>query len=109
MTNINVDKSHREAPDYDFEFPRALWSEVLPGLWQGGTDDDDLVHYAARRRGVALEDFEFVATLFGDANPVGWFVKEMRFGIHDSNMEDFDIADLHDIVEITHRQWKAGT
>ena len=32
-----------EAPDYDDIRPRELWSEILPGLWQGGTDDDDII------------------------------------------------------------------
>ena len=105
---VSAETKHKQAPVYDFGMPRALWSEVLPGLWQGGTDDDDVVNRSARRPGVTLSDFGFVATLYASANPVDWFVIEMRFGIYDSDMADFDAADLLDIVAVTHRQWKAG-
>ena len=104
----SAETKRKEAPVYDFGMPRALWSEVLPGLWQGGTDDADVVDRSRRFPGIALSEFGFVATMYASANPVDWFVKEMRFGFWDSNMADFDPADLLDIVSVTHRQWKAG-
>jgi hypothetical protein len=107
--STSAETKHKEAPVYDFGMPMALWSEGLPGLWQGGTDDADVVDRSSRHPGVGLRDFEFVATMYASANPVDWFVKEMRFGFWDSNMADFDPADLLDIVTVTHRQWKAGT
>ena len=108
-TSTSAETKRKEAPVYDdFGWPATLWSEVLPGLWQGGTDDADVLDNSVRFPGIALSDFGFVATMYATANPVDWFVKEMRFGIWDSNMEDFDTADLLDIVTITHRQWKAG-
>lgn len=85
-----------------------LWSEIVPGLWQGGTDDDDVVHNRHRQVGVTLDDFEFVTTLYAAANPVDWFVQEIRYGIYDSSMEDFDVAELLGVVAMTHAAWKRG-
>lgn len=85
-----------------------LWSEVLPGLFQGGTHDDDVVWNGERMRGITIEDFDFVTTLYADANPVGWFVQEIRYGIYDSNMNDFDMEELLGVVHMTHRAWKNG-
>lgn len=103
-----ADRAAKEAPVHVAVWPLALWSEVLPGLWQGGTDDADVVKLGRRQTGISVDDFDFVATLYASANPVDWFVREMRFGFYDSDMSDFDTADLLDIVRVTHRQWKAG-
>lgn len=97
-----------EAPRYEVNYPNQLWSEILPGLWQGGTDDYDVIHFGAGKLGVGREDFDFVATMYASANPVDWFVREMRFGFYDHDMSDFNTEDLYDIVAISHRQWKAG-
>lgn len=85
-----------------------LWSEILPGLWQGGTDDDDVVHSRHRTVGVTLSDFDFVTTLYASANPVDWFVQEIRYGIYDSEMQDFDLDELIGVVNMTHAAWKRG-
>ena len=90
-------------------FPQALWSEILPGLWQGGTADDDTHHgrrYAAPA--VTKDDFDLVVTLYADANPVDWFVREIRFGFYDHDMSDFDVDDLIRIAKQTHRAWRNG-
>lgn len=85
-----------------------LWSEILPNLWQGGTDDDDVVHARHRVVGVTLTDFDFVTTLYASANPVDWFVQEIRYGIYDSEMNDFDVDELIGVVNMTHSAWKRG-
>lgn len=41
-----------QAPTYNVYYPEELWSEILPGLWQGGTDDADVVN--AANRGVEI-------------------------------------------------------
>jgi hypothetical protein len=96
-----------EASRYESE---PLWSEVLPGLWQGGTHDNDVVWYGGKgtKVGVTRADFEFVTTLYADANPVDWFVEEVRFGIYDSDVEHIDKARLFRIVKQTHDAWKNG-
>ena len=87
-----------------------LWSEVVPGLWQGGTHDDDVVWMGERqtKHAITVKDFDFVTTLYADANPVNWFVQEIRYGIYDSNMKDFDMEELIGVVNMTHRAWKKG-
>lgn len=97
-----------QSPTYDVYYPEELWSEILPGLWQGGTDDADLVNTGHHGVGISGKDFDFVATMYASANPVDWFVHEMRFGFYDHDMSDFDAEDLKDIVRIAHRQWKNG-
>jgi hypothetical protein len=103
-----MNNTELEAPVYEVYYPTALWSEILPGLWQGGTDDSDVVRYGNGKTGVTAKDFDFVATLYASANPVDWFVHEMRFGFYDHDMNDFQVEALYDIVRITHRQWKSG-
>ncbi|MDH6410403.1 hypothetical protein M2113_001389 [Aurantimicrobium minutum] len=97
-----------QAPTYNVYYPEELWSEILPGLWQGGTDDADVVNAANRGVEISGKDFDFVATMYASANPVDWFVQEMRFGFYDHDMSDFDTEDLKDIVRIAHRKWKSG-
>ena len=64
---------------YTIDYPKSLWSEVLPNLWQGGTDDDD-IHDQLATPMITKKDFDFVITAYAWANPVDWFVKELRFG-----------------------------
>lgn len=96
-----------EASRYEDE---PLWSEVLPGLWQGGTHDYDVTLYGGGRskHGITENDFDFVTTLYASAKPVDWFVQEIRYGIYDSNMKDFDLDELLGVVSMTHAAWKRG-
>lgn len=89
-----------------------LWSEVLPGLWQGGTDDWDVVDakifgkkYIPR---ITKRDFDTVITLYAAAKPVDWHVRELRFGMWDSNMEDIELEELFDLVQLAHSDWLRG-
>ena len=105
------DRLNRERPVYDWATPQDLWSEILPGLWQGGTHDADTVHDGRSERtraAVTVQDFQFVTTLYSYALPVDWFVKEIRFGVYDSDMRDFDAEELFEIVRMTHRAWEKG-
>jgi hypothetical protein len=94
--------------------PKQLWTETLPNLWQGGTLDhwaSDEWHSSAAKnsRQINKEVFDSVYTFYADAEPVQWFVKELRFGFYDGQMDDFDPqADLLDIVKMAHKDWKSG-
>jgi hypothetical protein len=102
------------APRYAVEYPEELWSEILPGLTLGGTDDKDVIFEGIQGWGqdhtpsITLENFDTVITMYAFARPVDWFVKEFRFGIYDHDMQDFDTAELHDLVVAAHRDWKKG-
>jgi protein-tyrosine phosphatase len=89
----------------------ALWSEILPFLWQGGTQGRDTISNPATYNspvGITEKDFDFVVTMYADARPVDWFVQEMRFGIWDSEMKNFDESELFDIAKLAHKSWTKG-
>jgi hypothetical protein len=90
-------------------YPRhtPVWSEILPGLWQGGTlDADKHQQYAVPL--ISKREFDSVFTLYAHANPVDWFVKEFRFGFMDSDDTEFDTALLKRVVALAHGDWKRG-
>ena len=101
-----------ERPDYGFGVADYNWDEILPGLWQGGThDEDDIRSYLYKQDDarVTLDNFDFVATLYSWAKPADWFVREYRYGIYDSTIEQIDLDKLWDLVDLTHKEWKAGS
>lgn len=86
-----------------------LMTQILPGLWQGGTADDDWLDNAVPLR--TLDDdrpFDAVLTLFAWARPCGWNVAELRYGFADAGLETGDVADLVDAASWAHRRWSAG-
>lgn len=105
-------QNNLERPDYGFGETDSVWNEILPGLWQGGTHEvDDLRHPKYQPMStprVTSVDFDFVATLYAWAKPVDWFVREYRYGVYDSKVEDLDLDQLLDLVDLIHKEWKAG-
>lgn len=108
MTDTDSALRFKERPDHGYGHNAELWSEILPGLWQGGTADDDVTGEIRERPAIDADDFQFVTTLYAYALPVDWFVKEIRYGVYDSDMKDFDPEDMYEIVRMTHRAWKRG-
>jgi hypothetical protein len=99
-----------ERPDYGQGGRRyfdPLWSEVVEGLWQGGTDDMD-THVMMQKPMITTKEFDTVITMYADANPVDWFVKEFRYGVWDSDINKMDTTELFDIVRLAHAEWKRG-
>lgn len=108
IENLTVVNDSLTAPRYAIEYPTELWSEILPGLWQGGTDDED-IHNQFEKPMITKKDFDTVVTAYAWANPVDWFVKEIRFCFYDSTVEgNFDPKELMPIVESAHYDWKNG-
>lgn len=108
MNEEDEDLSIYERPDYGQSLLREpLWSEVVEGLWQGGTADHD-IDAQLRKPMITKKDFDTVITMYAFANPVDWFVKEMRYGVWDSNMKDFNVKELFEIVRFAHTEWKQG-
>lgn len=89
-------------------FPEQdLYSEILPGLWQGGTHDFDTLEFPKRYKFSDSEQpFDSVATLYAVAHPVGWGVKEMRFGFPDGALDEESIPHVIDIADWVFREWK---
>lgn len=108
LSKIDIDRAR---PDQTPYLPAELWSEIKPGLWVGGTGASDEIF---SRRPIDAEPeitkshFDTVVTMYAWARPVDWFVKEIRFGIYDHDMSDFEVRALHDLVRIAHSDWRAG-
>lgn len=83
-------KTTFDDPSYDDFLPKDIWTEVAPNLWQGGTDDNDIIgmkvldaEYEPR---ITIEDFDTVITLHAWSNPADWGVKELRYPFHDGEV-----------------------
>jgi len=86
-----------------------LYSEILPGLFMGGTADDDIICYPKSVGLIgAISEFDSVATLYASAHPVSWGVSERRFGFPDSALDDKNLPEIHAIAEWLHSEWKQG-
>jgi hypothetical protein len=113
MTKLTKTANAYEDPNYDDFLPADIWTEVAPNLWQGGTDDDDIigirvleVDYEPR---ITLEDFDTVVTLHAWSNPADWGVKEIRFGFDDGEVgKDVFPKDLFFLAKYVDDELKAG-
>jgi len=91
LSNLNQPIDH----NYEDFLPLNLWDNVTKNLWQGGTDDNDIIgmkvldaDYEPR---ITTKDFDTVITLHAWSNPADWGVKELRYPFHDGEVEK-DIA-----------------
>lgn len=99
------------APKYyeQDDLPSSLYSEIVPGLWMGGTDDDDWIEV-----GKELTDFDHnvdfaaVVTLFSWAHPMPWGVEELRWGFADGHIDLVDKLKLFRVVDWAYERWQAG-
>ena len=92
-----------------WDFP--LWSEILPGLWLGGTDDDDTIETGVntyKPRMITKDDFDTVVTLYSWAQPVDWLVEEVRYGFYDSEISHIDFAAVERAADFAYQAWKSG-
>jgi hypothetical protein len=85
-----------------------LWSEILPGLWMGGTADKDELAASYPKVHINPQHFDTVVTLYGYAKPVDWYVKELRLAFYDHHEVDLDHHDLRQVVASAHRDWQQG-
>ena len=115
--NDNSASETENVPVDPFTAPRnelrdGLYSEILPGLWQGGTHDDDgrVLHRQAHRnsRPITPDEFDIVATFYQDSNAVDWHVLEMRYPFWDGNLADANFEYLIGIARFAHSEWKRG-
>lgn len=86
-----------------------LYSEILPNLWQGGTEDFDTISFP---KGAGFdhnfERWQSVATLYAVAQPMGWGVREQRYGFPDDVLQDSNLGHIHEIADWLHKEWKCG-
>ena len=99
------------APVHDIGWDFPLWSEILPGLWLGGTDDDDTIETGVdtyKPRMITKDDFDTVVTLYSWAQPVDWLVEEVRYGFYDSEISHIDFDAVERASVFAHSAWKSG-
>jgi hypothetical protein len=99
------------APQHEIDWNFPLWSEILSGLWLGGTDDFDTIDYEAYTFGpreITKSQFDAVVTLYAWARPVDWFVEELRYGFYDDNTDTFEPEALMRAARFAHQAWKSG-
>lgn len=121
---MNTERIGNKAPDWgrrDFEV-EALWTEIVPGLWVGGTHDDDTmargrgytIDSQGRRRGVVdnaeitKNEFDAVITLYAWARPVDWHVEELRTGIMDGIPTPEELELVMEAVAWGYKRWTSG-
>jgi protein-tyrosine phosphatase len=104
-----MDLKDLQAPAYTelHEDDEDLWTEILPRLWIGGTADHD-TDFQLTKPYITTTHFDTVVTLYAAANPVDWFVREVRYGFWDSDVSHIDSEDLFDLVRVAHSDWKRG-
>lgn len=87
--------------------------EILPGLWQGGTHDLEVVggRIPADHQAVLYgrtPRFDTVVTLYADAQPAPWGVEELRYGFPDADLTPAFAARVLELARHAHRRWTAG-
>ena len=90
-------------------WPDPAPTEILPGLWQGGTSESSLIgrptkpdHYRGKR------PFDLIVTLYADAQPAPWGVEEIRYGFPDAEIDPSDLDRLREIAAYAAKRWKEG-
>lgn len=90
-------------------YDSPLYSEILPGLWQGGTYDFDTIEFPkAQPKFGETKSWDSVATLYALAQPMTWGISERRFGFPDSVLAEHDIPEIISIAKWLHTEWKSG-
>ena len=106
----------------DDRWPEYTPDEILPGLFQGGTEDGQVLgcpapahHYTRlRNRGGASYPgnrafpFDLVVTLYADAQPAPWGVREYRFGFPDGPINNDDALEAIELARLAYRAWARG-
>jgi protein-tyrosine phosphatase len=82
---------------------------IAPNLFQGGTDDLDVIHLAQTNNRPRTDlPFDAIVTMYAWARPADWNIQEFRYGVPDASITDIDLSRLRQAVEFGHERWKAG-
>jgi protein-tyrosine phosphatase len=86
-----------------------LYSEILPGLFMGGTADDDVLDIAKPLRNLSeVQEFDSVVTCYSWAQPMSWYVHENRFGFADGPIDEKTFAKVNELASWLYAEWKLG-
>ena len=86
-----------------------LYSMIAPNLFQGGTDDLDVIHLAQTNNRPRTDlPFDAIVTMYAWARPADWKVQEFRYGVPDASISDIDLDRLRQAVDFGYDRWKQG-
>jgi hypothetical protein len=86
-----------------------LYSEILPNLFISGTLDEDVVQRGKSTLSLAQPaPFDSVVCMYGHANPIGYYVREQRFGIADAELDEDSKPEIRQLAQWLHSEWKMG-
>jgi protein-tyrosine phosphatase len=86
-----------------------LYSMIAPNLFQGGTDDLDVIHLPQTNNRPRTDlPFDAIVTMYAWARPADWKVQEFRYGVPDASISDIDLDRLRHAVEFGYERWKSG-
>jgi hypothetical protein len=86
-----------------------LYSEILPGLFMGGTADDDIIDVAKPLQNLGqIQEFDSVVTCYSWAQPMSWYVHENRFGFADGPIDNLTLLKVKEMSKWLHGEWKSG-
>lgn len=95
--------------NHQIEEPLSLWSEIIPNLWVGGTEDFDVINVPKRLSNFNEKKmFDTVVSLYAYSQPVGWQVKEIRYGFGDGPLGTEDEEELNKLARWTYEEYKLG-
>ena len=86
-----------------------LYSMIAPNLFQGGTDDLDVIHLAQTNNRPRTDlPFDAIVTMYAWARPADWKVQEFRYGVPDASITDIDLDRLRQAIDFGYDRWKQG-
>lgn len=85
-----------------------LYSEILPGLYQGGTSESQTIDRPQSLRYFEDAEFDSIVTLYAWAAPASWGVEERRFGFPDSDLDSRNLLRIHSLAEWAFKEWQSG-
>ena len=86
-----------------------LYSKVLPNLFISGTLDHDVVENPMNYTELlGPSPFDSVVTMYGHARPLGYYVREQRFGIADAEIDPLSVPEILQLADWLFSEWKQG-
>lgn len=92
--------------------PDELFSQIVPGLFQGGTP---LEHWSSDGTSFDHHEpdpieghFDAVVSLFAWSRPCDWGVEELRYGFPDAHPQHADMSRVVRAARWAHDRWTAG-
>ena len=97
-----------------FIIPPKSWSEIMPGLYQGGTHDEDIISKGGVKPEVTSYDFQFVVTAYPNAMPIGCHVGgadmflELRVPFGDTHVSNAPMPSIVQAAKSAYSAWNNG-